>query len=99
MNNPNITDIVSVFDYINSNISSNGYTTIFFDVLFIPIFFVVIISCRNMNVGDNLDCLNISSFVCLMLSFVLSSINFCSFIIVGIFLALLVFGLFFKRMT
>lgn len=100
MNAPNVTDLNGVFDFINNNIVAEGVpSTLFFDIIMMPIFLIIIITSRSVNVGDNIDCLNISSFVCLFLSFVLSSIGYVNIVIVGVFLAMLCVGLLLKRFT
>jgi len=94
MDIPVITNMTSMGDFL-----LEGTNGMFFSILMIPIFFILLISFRNSNAGDNIDSLNMASFICLMLSFVLSALGWANIMVVGIFLVMLLLGLILKRFT
>lgn len=92
MDIPSITSLESLSEFL-----MNGTDGLFFSVLMLPVFFIILVSLRVANVGDSVDCLNLTSLVCLLLSFVLSSVGLINVMIVGIFLVMLLIGLILRR--
>jgi hypothetical protein len=92
--NYTINGIMDVATFLNA-----GTTGLFWNILMLPVFFIIMISFRNSGNGDGIDSMNVSSFVCLMISFVLNAIGLTSIVTISIFLALMVIGVLIKRFT
>jgi len=84
----NLTGLMDVAVFLNS-----GTGDLFWSVLLVPVWFILMISFRNSGNGGGVDSMNISSFICMVLCFVLNSVGLVSIIPTGIFLSLTIIGL------
>jgi len=76
---------------------NTGTDSLFWSFLLIPLWLILMISFKNLGAGDSIDALNMSSFICLMVSFVLNAIGLVTILPIGIFLPLFIVGLLLKK--
>jgi hypothetical protein len=92
--NYTINGLMDIATFLNT-----GTTNLFFNILMLPIFFIIMMSFRSSGNGDGIDSFNVSSLVCLMISFVLNSIGLVNVMVISLFLFMFIVGVLMKRFT
>ena len=92
--NYSINGLMDVATFLNT-----GTGSMFWNILMLPVFFILMVSFRNSGNGDGIDSMNVSSFICLLISFVLNAIGLVSLVTVSIFLITMIVGVLLKRFT